>query len=464
MSYGTPSTSTMTSGKIYSQTSSTPLSGGNLTSYSPNDYYSLSPNMYSKEDLKVLRKKRDRLENEVALLMQKLETLKQEAERIRASRATEGDLTVMRAETREQMSQTYSQQIGDSMSELSDELRDCKAAKAMCAVFERQLKEAEVLKKYRSDEAKAIENLFNFDDMGIIEMPMECQSIDLNGDEMEVDGLALRLKKIKRELGEMNARTVLTTPERDAALSVGKVQDMQLKVYFENPRLLRVDVHHLEKVLKDQTATLRKVNEDVQYEARKLSIVEGEGQQMESDAQAQIMARKLIYEKEAEQLDEEMEGLKKRIDQEADMFETIKSEIEKLIADEQDRRGRLAEIQEAQEVESETESEESEVKVEVKRQVTQAEANLIIQRNALQFEVKEAENRLKEERSRLLHREEKLKNAIKALYQRYSVRKRQLIEEYQTMDSSSSKLDGAIGELIGKIDGSINELKGGLSE
>lgn len=464
MTYGTPSTSTptstMTSGKLYSQGSSTP----NLMSYSPNEYYSLSPNMYSKEDLKALQKKRDRLETEVSVLTHKLATLKQEAERIKETRATDGDLTVMRAETRDQMSQTYSQQIGDSMSELSDELRECKAAKAMCVVFEQQLKEAEVQKKYRSDEAAAIENLFDFGEMGVIDMPLTCSEIDLNGDEMEVDNLALQLKKIKRELSDIDARGYLTTPERDAALSVGKVQEMQLKAYFENPRLLRVDVRHLEKVVADQTATMRKLQEDVQYEARKLAIVDGEGQQMEADADGQVMARKMIYEKEGEQLDEEIAQLKQRIDKEADKFESLKTEIERTIEAEQERRSALQALQEQQqEIESE-EEDSSEEKVEIKRQVTQAEANLIIQRNALQFEVQEAENRLKEERKRLLLREAKLKSAIKSLYERYSVRKRQLIEEYQQMDSSSSKIETAIGDLLGRIDGSITQLKGGLTE
>lgn len=473
LSYSTDTVSTptsdhavITSGKYDSINSfTTPVS----SRYSSSIDYSLSPEMYSKGDVMALEKKRDRLENEIQSLTQKMETLRQEAKRIHDNRASDGDLTVMKAETRDQISQAHSQQIGDSMSELSEEVRNWHAAKAMCAVFEQQIKEAEIERKYRSDEAKAVTDLFDFTQYEIAITKPKSLSLHFSENEIEIDALRAKLKMLRNQLTETDCRTSLTTSERNAAMKVEKVSEVQWQASAANPRLLRADVNHMKKVVLQTENQIRKMNDEVQFERRRMLNVESEGEHMIAAANTQILASNGIHAREMEALDEQIANVKEKITSTTTRFEQIQREIDELMAEEHDQMSFASSITDsilsdtATDTEvSAKEEEEEEEQHEVKRtkEDLRRENRLIIERNNLQFEIAEAELKLKQERQKLKTRETKLKNSIQRLYTKYAMIKQKAaaIDAYQP-SSSSSRIADEIESLIGKIDGSITHLR-----
>lgn len=456
-------------------------------SYNSSDYYYYysTPSLYSKEDhINILRRK-EKLKNDIASLRLKYKQLKSELKQIKKDKVSEGEMTFLQAETKEESSKNNSIQLQNLLKELFDQIQSASAAKAFVTVFDHKLKEEEKQRKYVCDESNAIADLFDFSEYQMKCPPIQCldqkqqtPSREQYGDDVR------RLNKMRNELVTLSCPEQLSPTQIDAANSVAKLTKLQCKLSTVGLQILKADVNHLQKAYEELEMDLKKKSNDVEYVRRKLKTLEIESEQDESSHKAQLLANQATYQQSLDSLDKEIVEIKDKIDEAATKYDELIKSIDQLNEeknslsfsnqDEKNDDSRDFLVNEnfliALEEEEEETYEEEDIlpQNDTNNAVNELNEQVIKLQNEKQIllnDISTLNSQLKSTKNRLKLNEEKMKNKIKRLYSKYSENKRLIIREENIINSSSSSnFHEGITNVLSHIEGSITLLKNGFIE
>lgn len=449
-------------------------------SYNSSDYYYYysTPSLYTKEDQMNILRRKEKLKNDISQLRLKYKQLKSELKQIKKEKVSEGEMTFLQAETKEESSKNNFIQIQNLLKDLFEQIQSAAAAKAFVTVFDQKLKEEEKQRKYICDELNAISNLFDFSEYQL-KMPQVKQiNKDLQNSLREKYGDEVRrLEKMNKEIRILSCPEQLSSTQVDAANSVAKLTNLQCKLSTVGLQMLKADVNHLQKFCEEQEFSLRKSSIDVEYVRKKLKSIEIQGEQEESSRNAQLLSKKATYQQQLDSNDKEIDEIKNRIDETAFQYDEIMKSIDHLIEQKNSLQNQddskeslinedfLIKIEEEEEELSDEEEDIFQIDQSEINSLTEKEILLKNEKQNLMNDVSKLQFQLKTTKNRLSAKENKKKLKIKKLFSKYSENKKIIMQEQKIInDSSSSNIHDEITNVLSHIDESISQLKNGFSE
>jgi hypothetical protein len=344
------------------------------------------------------------------------------------------------------------------MSDLVEEVKHWKSHQALVLGLERQVKQAAEQKQQLLEETAAINDLFDFSQIGGELPPLETPVLRKDDCGLELK----RMRRVQQELLTVDCRTELTETERDAANAAKSVAKLQWQAAAAAPRVLKVDVNHLKKVAVEQEMALRKLDSDVTAQRRRLfqAAAHGDEDSLAGKVRADVSQEKL--KSDIRQMDDEIARLQDQIERTAVHFTEIVQETKQIQSRELIIQvPQIEEEEEEEEEESRDESSESESTLSV---LTDSpgypERALILTRNELQFEIADLKTEIQKQRKTYKARELKLKAEIRSMYKLLAAHTEGIrIEQELCDDSSSSHVQEQMANLMLHINSSITDLR-----
>jgi hypothetical protein len=427
--------------------------------YMSSDY---SPALYSKEDIRRIHQRKDQLEGDIVTLRKKYSTLKRESKKIKDNLVKGGDLSVLQAETRDEMSQNHSAQLNDSIELLTNEIKNVKAAKVLCGMLEKQIKEAERQKNYIMQENAAVDSLFNFDQFQMRLPTVQKLKLLQSYDNSAVLDDNARLRKFQQQIIGIDCRKILTSGEQEASISVVKTTESQYKASSSNARLLKVDISHLQRVIADQEWRLKRMTADLMRRRRTMTSLSISEQQDNAEAAERTLIAENGFSEEKEILDRQISSLRLKIDERAAVFDDIVAEIGEL--EEEGRNAVIAEESIFRNFEENLVEEEEESEVIIDGcEVIEMEEKLRNVRDELKEEIMKVNKDISELKMKAKSVEVRKKDEIKNLYKKYRRIRRKVgvgVVELKSGECGGVSLE--FGKLLEHIDGSIAEIRKGI--
>lgn len=480
---------------IYSTSTGTPITGSRdystervfaqNSSYYSSDYspHSYNSSLYTQEERKLIKKQKARLELEISTLKKRKSALKKEKDRLKKNIVPEGEVTVLKAETREHFSELNSNELNTIMNEFAKELKELYAAKTMCTVFEQLAANEEKQRNYIIEESNAITRTFEFE-----EYPINIPSIKKYGDRNQfiahddINRLKAQLEALQTEIRRIDRQSLeLSDSEHDAAVVVANCAQAQWTHNSMALHIIKADVQHLQRYAKELETTVRKLENEVECENRKLSSIAIENVQNDSKIDSQLGSLKVSSEQQEQHMEQEIEGIKQKIDEAANYYDDIINELSQL----QEVKLQLVQYSEEDEMAQEypemteqfgliIDEEEDEVmpdftdlqepKKPQNSAMQELEARLLKQKESLITDINNLENETKKVKSLAKLEESRAKTNIKRLYVKYVNLKKQIKKSQLDMNSSSSSnIQNDISNVLTDLDRSINELKSEFS-
>ena len=407
--------------------------------------------LFPKEDQIRIHKRRTELEIEVAALKQRLATLRFEAQKVKGNLVTQGELTVLKAETRSSLSNENSVKLTDLMNSLTETMREVAAASAMCSTLEHMIEEEVQQREKQVAESQQIADVLSFFDCGmhLPQLPSRNFTVDGRGD-TDFARNSGKLAELRNQMMSVEAPRDNRDMESDAALQMARSAESQWHLKSVGTLALRNEIQRLQRCVADGESELRRMERVKNDETEKLSSFVAASNRDEGDIEAKLSQARVEFQQQMQQMEDELAQLKQRVNDSARSYDAICAEINDIEASEIQRT-----IAEAEEEEDEDEC------------VMENPTNdLVARKSALQREVRDLQKKYKQTRRLAKRKQADLKATIRALNSRYCTlrdEKQRRAGTLLTEHTDSLHLQREIASLIDKIDSSITDLRSGLA-
>ena len=403
--------------------------------------------LFSTDDHARIHKQRMKLEMEVATLNQRLLTLRHEANKVKENVVSQGELTVLKAETRLNLSQTNSIKLNDLINLFTETTRDVSAAAATCDTLEQMIEEETRHRDQFVEESALVADVLSFHEYDLQLPHLLSQKVKPVSDyDVDAGRSEQKVKEIKNEMVSVESGANFTGMESSAALEMARSTEAQWNLKSAGALSLRNEIQRLQQYLAEGELQARDIEKSNESERAKLDeFVTASGQDV-TDMDTRFQQASEQWKSELEQLEDQRIHLRQRVNSAAASYDRICAEIDELESAER------ADI-------AETEEEEEEVSDEQNTDV------LAQQKATIQREISELNRKYKHTKRAVKRKESSLKASVRALNTRYHNLKEetQLLAGNLSQHSDSSYLQKEIASLIQKIDGSITELRSDLT-
>ena len=151
----------------------------NITSTTESSFLKERP-LYSKNEQDETHRKRTSLELEVQTLEQQLIARREQIRKSREKVVSKGELSMIKAETRESISESNSTQLNQIMDSFLEVIKETCEFSAKNYIINQELQEEEMSRLNRADEYDIIENAFDLSDLRKLTYSYFRQYIEIN--------------------------------------------------------------------------------------------------------------------------------------------------------------------------------------------------------------------------------------------------------------------------------------------
>ena len=407
--------------------------------------------LFTHEDHTRIHKERMKLEMVVATLNQRLQSLRLEAQKVKENVVSQGELTVLKAETRTNLSTANSIRLNDLINLFTETMRDVSAASATCDTLEQMIDEEIRFREQFVNESATVANALCFDEYHLRLPHLLSQNVKpVNDTDIDASRCEQRITEIRGEIATIESSINFSSIESTAALEMARSTESQWNLKSAGTFSLRNEIQRLQKYLADGESQVRDLEQANESERARFDEFVNASTQDVTQMDERLRQASEEWGREVAQLDEQCRQLQMRVKMAAASYDRICAEIVELDSAEH---GDLSDSGE------DFEDEEEDVPVQTPQQLTDEKVSL-------EKEIHDLEKKYKHAKSAVKKKETSLKTSIRSLNARYhhlkeeqKLRAGSLLSQH----SDSSYLQKEIASLIQKIDGSITELRSDLA-
>jgi hypothetical protein len=393
----------------------------------------------TRDDQIRIHKQHTDLQMEVATLTQQLQTLHIEAQKVKAGLVSQGELTLLKANIRMNLSTSNSTRVNDLMAEFVETVRESSAISANCGILEQMIVDEANHRQQIVSEYTAIADTLSFADVTIClpkivrhdpAVPISDTDSKRNEHVLNETRSGILSLAVPRQAHDL---------EPEAALEIARNAEAQWNLRSAGTYSLRNEIQRLQRAASEGEALLRKTQIARDAEEQKRTQAGLLSHQEEVEVEAAVRQASLELKRESEELDDELGQLKQRLNASAEQFDRLRRE--------------LLEIDQSRPLVLSQESSEEEDLFDFEDATDEPNPVLIRQKAVLKREVADLGEALKRDRRAAKHREAVLFAAIKKLKGRLKGNRTQI------KIADDSPITDELHTLINRIDNSIVELQ-----
>lgn len=445
-----------------SKTSSTPTSSSLDTpiiskkiNFRPNFLTTPESPMFTLADKAKIHKQKSDYQVEIAALTQRKNQLQVELKKIKANIVPQGELTFLKAETRNQASSSNSEEIKDLMNKFVEMVREVSACQAQCSILEKKIKEVAQRREQIVSESEDIVNCLDFSDLSPFfpKLPqLDCKAYN-EKEKLDIARSQQKIKDIHSDL--MDCEIIIQSPNpkyKESALEIARSSEFQWQLKSVGTMTIRNELQRLQRTVATSDSEIKKLQAVIQEENQKLSDIILEKQKEESEALSRFTHGKEEFAKSIQNSDDEINQINLKIQRASETYDQIMEDLSKIDS----RRNILNYEQSYEEESNENESNINDFQHQDQQllyeQLRMKKNDLCKEVNNLKIQINKTKKKAKLKEKKILTDIQKLKTK----YQSYKL----IIQRscIQVNQNDSSSVTGEIHSLIEKIDNSLTEL------
>lgn len=447
-----------------SKTPSTPTSSSLDTpiiqkkiNFRPNFLNTPESPMFTLADKEKIHKQKSDYQVEIAALTQRKNQLLVELKKIKANIVPQGELTFLKAETRNQASSSNSEEIKDLMNKFVEMVRDVSACQAQCSILEKKIKEVAQQREQIVSESQDIVNCLDFSDLSPFfpKLPQYDFRSYNEKEKLEVARAQQKIKDIHSSLMDCEIIAQAPNPKyKESAFEIARSSEFQWQLKSVGTMTIRNELQRLQRSVATSDSEIKRLQEIIQEEHQKLSDMLLKKQKEEAEALSHFNQGKEEFAKNIQNADDEIQQINLQIQRASEAYDQIMDELKKI--DSQKNNINFEESYE-EEIDENYGSPEMNNIQQQDQQILYEQ--LIKEKNNLSTEVDNLKIRVNKVKKKAKLKEQKLLTDIRKLKSKYQSYKSIMQRSYiQVNQLDSSSVTGEIQTLIEKIDNSLTEL------
>lgn len=414
--------------------------------------------MFTTADKEKIHKQKSDYEVEIAALTQRRNQLRVELKKVRSNFVTQGELTFLKAETRNHASSSNSEEIKDLMNTFVEMVREISACQAQCSILEQKIKDVAKQRAQIVSESQDIVNCLDFSELKpfLPKLPQHNWSPHTEKEELEIQRAQQRLKGIQQELIECENTIQNPNPKyKESALEISRSSEYQWQLKSVGTIIIRNEIQRLQRAVATSDSEIKKLQAIIQEEQKKLSDTQLQQQKEEAEAFSRFTHGKEEFERNIQITDDEINQINLRIRSASESYDQIMEDLRKI--DEQKNNVNInnnydEEKSDGYDSDSSNDGLAMQNEQILYQQLIKTKHDLSQEVGNLRTQVNKAKKKAKLKESKILADIKKLKSK----YQSYQTILQQSSIQMNQLDSSS--VTDEIQSLIEKIDNSLTEL------
>lgn len=409
--------------------------------------------LFSKEQQIILKRNRAQLEIDVAALRKRKQILQDQLNHIRSDFVSYGELIQLKSSIEYNLTSKNLQDLSNSMNDYIEIVRQNYELEAQCDMLAKRIKKEASRRQNEIEISNEISNALDFSSMTIV-FPNINQDIDIQKDNLlknEIGQLQRKLENIKKDQMSNDIKVPSSNIICEAIGSYARKTETEWQLRSVGSYLIRSQIQNLQKQVVESNSFINKIQETLNKDKEKLTIVNSEANEAVAQAQSNCDSTKVIFEDQLNQMDQAIVQIKKDIERSVLNYNIIIEDIDnltkkKISNDEND---------------DDNQNNDDDVSNDVK------DNNYIFKLNSLkeqkfnlEKEVNELKTKYQTKKSSIQKKESALKRRVTKLSNKYLFNKK-LISQYAKTISikSNNSVDKEMFSLINHIDSTINELR-----
>ena len=423
--------------------------------------------LYSKEEIDEVHKKRTLLEMEVQTLEQQLKARKEQVKQSKEKLVSRGELSMVKAETRESISESNSSQLNQILDSFQNVIKETCSLSVQNYIINQQIQDEEMQRLNRIDEYDIIDNAFDFSELRakmpqIKSLSKEPQKLE----QMDFDRYTQSLKSTQKAFTELSVDSGPTPKQIEAANELARSTEPRIKLKKIGTSFERAENQRLELLLKQSEAELKAMENANEGIKRKISSIDMETNNIGVAGNAQAAANETAFKNSMKSLDNDIQNIKNKIDDSADRYDKLCEQIAKMKVVEVE-----VEPEDSLDIFDDHSEEEEVTNFDFNDEYSQQELMEDELRNRaelLKQEIAEMRSKYNETRRLAIEREQTRTKEIKAIYAKYQKNKLVIQEELSQLSmqlsnrsspnsSQSSGISASLRNALEQIESSIVE-------
>lgn len=419
--------------------------------------------MFTTADKERIHKQKSDYQVEIAALTQRRNQLHVELKKTKANIVSQGELTFLKAETRNQASSSNSEEIKDLMNTFIETVRDISACQAQCSILEQRIREEAQHREQIVNESQEITSCLDFSELLplSIKLPQNDYQSYNEKDKLEISRAQQKIKDIHSELTECEIATQVPNPKfKESALEIARSSEYQWQLKSVGTMTLRNEIQRLQRSVATSDSEIKKLQELIQNEQKKLSDIQIQQHKEEAEALSRFSHGKEEFAKNIQITDDEIKQIELKIQRASQSYDTIMDDLKKI--DSQKNIFNFGDFNEDESNEnySNDNSNNNSNYIDNNQEDQQIIYDeLIKKKNDICKEIDTLKLQVNKVKKKAKLKEQKFLTEIKKLkskYQSYQLAMQKSCIQMNQLDSSS--VTGEIQSLIDKIDNSLTEL------
>lgn len=390
--------------------------------------------LFTQEEIDEIRKKRASLEMEVQTLEQQLKSRREQIQQSKENMVTLGEINLLKAETRDSISESNSSHLSQIMTEFTDIIKQSCELTAKNSTLDQEIKEEEIYRLNIGDEYDIIEHAFDLSDLKakipeIKSLKREIPKIE----QEDYERYNQNLKSSQKELSSFINDTGPSTKQVEAANAVLKAFDSDINYRKMGATIEKAENTRLELLLAQSESKNKSIEDEIELSKRKISSIQLETSNIYIACEAQIKANDIAFNNSMKTLESEIQLVQQKIDNAADKYDDLCEQIAKMQVVEVDEQDSLSVIMDS-------DSSGEEIDFDFNDNVSRwdiEEQNLAVTRKKLIQEINEIKKKYNETRKIAIERETEKQNYIKDIYSKYQKNKLEIGNYISELYSSS---------------------------
>ncbi|EAY06117.1 hypothetical protein TVAG_067770 [Trichomonas vaginalis G3] len=390
--------------------------------------------LFTQEEIDEIRKKRASLEMEVQTLEQQLKSRREQIQQSKENMVTLGEINLLKAETRDSISESNSSHLSQIMTEFTDIIKQSCELTAKNSTLDQEIKEEEIYRLNIGDEYDIIEHAFDLSDLKakipeIKSLKREIPKIE----QEDYERYNQNLKSSQKELSSFINDTGPSTKQVEAANAVLKAFDSDINYRKMGATIEKAENTRLELLLAQSESKNKSIEDEIELSKRKISSIQLETSNICIACEAQIKANDIAFNNSMKTLESEIQLVQQKIDNAADKYDDLCEQIAKMQVVEVDEQDSLSVIMDS-------DSSGEEIDFDFNDNVSRwdiEEQNLVVTRKKLIQEINEIKKKYNETRKIAIERETEKQNYIKDIYSKYQKNKLEIGNYISELYSSS---------------------------
>ncbi|EAY19990.1 hypothetical protein TVAG_402450 [Trichomonas vaginalis G3] len=414
--------------------------------------------LYSEKQQEQFTKRKQELELEVNVLIQKRTSLENQLKELKINRVSFSELTLLKASVAQRTNEDNSSKIEELMNSYAEIIKEVRSNQSQVDILETKIREEQERRNLIFGEISTMEQALDLSDLSY-KIP-EFKGVTMNFDHSQytsdIERLSMTSNTSKQICNELLCAKPPLNVLTEAASEYSKCTESKWKVRAIGTSIFRGEISALQKQLSETDNYIHKLENEIKNDKSKSESYQNQMRKEEIDLTNNNLTLVQNYKSQITQLESKISNLKTEVTNSANIFESIQQEMEQIDHNRVEMSLKMANYSESEdEPESVTDTEG------YSEDLSDNQRNELLDRKlVLQKEVSKLREDYQKLQAQSSAKKEKKIQELSKIYAKYKSAKHRLNKNGLSgvLQLDDSPFRKKIGHLIHKIDSNILEI------